>query len=70
MPEEVTGYSEVREVKTYFIKAKTKADAEKVLKLAINSQDEIERVVGKRWGYEAQVSCLIARDWPSNQGPG
>ena len=69
MDEEMKGYTEVREIKTYHIKAKTKQDAEKVLKLAINSQDKIIYMTGQKRGYNAQVSCMIARDWPNNQSP-
>jgi len=69
MTEEVTSYSEVREIRTFHIKSKTKADAERVLKLAISSQDEVLSMTGRKWGYEAQVSHLVARDWPMNQTP-
>ena len=69
MTDEVTAYSEVREVKTYRIKAKTKTDAEKILKSAITSQDEVVKMTGMRWGYEAEVSHLVARDWPTIQTP-
>ena len=69
MADELSAYSEVREVKTYRIKAKTKVDAEKILKLAITSQDEVVKMTGMRWGYEAEVSHLVARDWPSSQTP-
>jgi len=64
MVAEVTAYSEVREIKVYRIQAKTKADAEEILKRAITSQDKVTKMTGMRWGYEAEVSHLVARDWP------
>jgi len=63
--EDYKGYAEVREIKTYRIKAKTKIDAEKILKLAINSQDEVVKLGGVKMGYIATVEHLIARDWPT-----
>ena len=69
MDDELKGYTEIREIKTYHIKVKTKADAESILKLAITSQDEIVSLIGQRRGYDAQVSHLVARDWPSGQTP-
>lgn len=66
MDDDFKSYVEVREIKRFFIKAKTKMDAEKILKLAITSQDEIVKLNGLKQGYEAEVSHLIARDWPSN----
>ena len=66
MGEDFKDYAEVSEIKTFHIKAKNKIDAETILKLAINSQDEIISLVSKKRGYEAQVSCLIARDWPTS----
>jgi hypothetical protein len=63
--EDYKGYVEVREIKRFHIKAKTKGDAERILKLAINSMDEVIKLEGMKQGYEAEVSCLIARDWPS-----
>lgn len=44
--EEFKGYVEVREIKKFYVKAKTKIDAEKILRLAINSQDEIIKFNG------------------------
>lgn len=55
---------EAYEVKTYEVNARNKLDAEKALRMLLQSQDKIRKITPKRGTiYEGEVLVFAMRDW-------
>lgn len=59
---------EVYEMKTYYIEAKNRNDAQKMIESLMQSQDKLESIVSFGRSYDAKVKKFVGREMGKKKG--